>query len=354
MKIVFIINTVAQAYTWQYVIRNLEQNHDVKIIARDAGLTLKALKEFGFEYESFKPIKAKIFKIFEIFNHLTSGYKVGRKFKADIFIGFGIDASLTAKLLNKKSIVFTDGESIPVQNSILKHTANVIITPACFRVNLGKNHIRVEGYKELAYLHPNYFKPDPSVFSELGLAMNEKYIILRFCAFGAVHDIGKKGFSLADKETLVKTLEKYARVFISSEGCYPPTLEKYRLPTSHGRVHHVLYYAQMLVGDSQTSTTESAVLGTPAIRCNNFVGPNEMGNFMELEQKYDLLYSFSEPDRAINKAVELINKPNLKEEWGNKRLKLLEDKIDLTNFLVDFIENYPESFKELKAEQAIK
>lgn len=348
MKIVFMINTVAQAYTWQYVIRNLKQNHDVKIIARDAGLTLKALKEFGFEYESFKPIKTKMFKIFEIFNHLTSGYKVGRKFKADIFIGFGIDASLTAKLLNRKSIVFTDGEPIPLQNYVLKHTANVIITPACFRVNLGKNHIRVEGYKELAYLHPNYFKPDPSVFSELGLAMYEKYIILRFCAFGAVHDIGKYGFSLSDKETLVKTLKKYARVFISSESYYPPTLEKYRLPTSHGRIHHVLYYAQMLVGDSQTSTTEAAVLGTPAIRCNNFVGSNDMGNFIELEHKYNLIYSFHEPKQALNKTIELIKQPNLKEKWKIKRQNLLADKTDVSQFMVNFITDYMGNMNDLK------
>ena len=42
----------------------------------------------------------------------------------------------------------------------------------------------------------------------------------------------------------------------------------------------------MVVADTQTIVTEAAVLGTPAIRYNSFAGENDMGNFVELEQKY--------------------------------------------------------------------
>ena len=39
----------------------------------------------------------------------------------------------------------------------------------------------------------------------------------------------------------------------------------------------------------------------------------------------------------------------LKEEWQKKRERLLHDKIDVTSFWVWFVENYPESVKEVKA-----
>jgi predicted glycosyltransferase len=234
------------------------------------------------------------------------------------------------------------------QNYVASIFASAIITPACFRLDFGKKHIRVQSYKELAYLHPKYFQPDPGIFRELGLSADDQYVILRFNAFDAVHDIGRKGFSIEDKYQLVKTLEQYKHVFISSETPLPDDLKKYQLPIPAYRIHHALYYAQLLVSDTQTLSTEAAILGVPAIRCNNFVGPNDMSNFIELEQKYGLLYSFTQSSQAIDKAVELIKQPDIKNAWQEKRLKLLEDKIDLTGFMVEFIENWPGSFNRLK------
>lgn len=90
-------------------------------------------------------------------------------------------------------------------------------------------------------------------------------------------------------------------------------------------------------------TTEAGVLGTPAIRCNSFVGENDMGNFIELEWKYGLIFNYNDIDKAMNKAIELLQKPCLKEEWKNKREQLLKDKIDVTAFMTQSIENYAES-----------
>jgi predicted glycosyltransferase len=44
----------------------------------------------------------------------------------------------------------------------------------------------------------------------------------------------------------------------------------------------------MYIGDSQTMTAEAAVLGTPAIRFNDFVG--ELSYLEELEYTFDLTY----------------------------------------------------------------
>jgi len=39
-----------------------------------------------------------------------------------------------------------------------------------------------------------------------------------------------------------------------------------------------------------------------------------VGNFTELGQRHDILYSFRQPDKAIQKALELIQQLDLKEQ----------------------------------------
>ena len=83
--------------------------------------------------------------------------------------------------------------------------------------------------------------------------------------------------------------------------------------------------------------TESAILGTPAIYVSSLVGT--MGNFVELEEKYGLIFNYSSSDKVLDKAIELIQRKDLKQEWKTKRDVLIGDKIDVTAFMLDFIEN---------------
>ncbi len=59
--------------------------------------------------------------------------------------------------------------------------------------------------------------------------------------------------------------------------------------------------------------------------------------------KYGLTFGIktSEPQRLFDKIEELINTPNIKEEWQKRRQKMLSEKIDVTAFMVWFVENYP-------------
>ncbi len=348
MRVAFFINTPAQAHTWRYIIENLiKDGFQVKILARDYDSAPVLLDKYGFDYDIYiDPGKYRYLRSLQILPHVWYGYRLAIRFKPHIIVGFGVIEALTSFFLRRPCLIFTDSEPVPAQNYLNKLFSSVILTPDSFKGDFGDKHIRIPGYKELAYLYPNYFQPDPSVINELGLDNQEKYVILCFNAFDAVHDIGRHGFSLSDKYKLVRELEKYARVFIRSEKELPDDLAAYNLPISFERIHHALYYAQLLVCDTGTMATEAAILGTPGIAC--FSSVNRFGNFIELEQKYGLIYNYREPDKAIKKAVELIQRPGLKEEWQQKREVLLQDKIDMTAFMVWFIENYPESFKEIK------
>jgi uncharacterized protein len=285
---------------------------------------------------------------------VLQAYKELRKFKPDIVTGMGVYDAFTSFLLRARCIEFEDSEpnankmSYSIQFKLYLPFVDAIITPESFRDDLGKKQIRVNSFKELAYLHPNCYRPDESIKGLLGLKGYEKYVLLRFNAFDAVHDFGIKGFSDNDKIRLVRELEKYAKIFISSEVGIPDEIKDHVMKIPKSRIHDAIYYAWLLVTDTQTMTTEAAILGTPAIRCNHFVGPNDMGNFIDLEKKYGLIFNYREADRSINKAVELIQQPRLKEDWKIKTNKLLSDKIDINTFMVWFIENCSESEKVVK------
>jgi predicted glycosyltransferase len=362
MKIAVFANTPAQVHLYKNIVKRLEERgHDLRLLLRDYGEAREVASELNLSYTIYsKPKVSKMGKILSLPRDIIVACRKLQNFKPDIITGMGVYDAFTSALLRAKSVVFNDSE--PISNKVFYstqfkfylHFVDAIVTPSSFREDLGKKHIRVNSYKELAYLHPNYYKPDESIKEILGLEDDEEYVLLRFNAFDAVHDFGISGFSIDDKIRLVNELEKHAKVFISSESKLPEKLEKYRLPAPKSRIHDVIYYAKLLVTDTQTMTTEAGILGTPSIRCNKFVGKNDMGNFIELEKKYGLIYNYRDPEMATKKALELVKENNLKKEWREKREKLLKDKIDLTAFMVWFIENFPESFREFKENPEIQ
>ena len=84
-------------------------------------------------------------------------------------------------------------------------------------------------------------------------------------------------------------------------------------------------------------------MGIPVVRCNSFLGHDNVGNFVELEKKYGLIFNYKNPNLALNKAIQLIKTPNIRSLWQAKRKRLLQDKIDVTSFMISFVENYRSS-----------
>jgi predicted glycosyltransferase len=274
-------------------------------------------------------------------------FNVVRAYNPDLFIGeSAIAASHISYLMHKNCITFEDTEHAIEQIMLYRPFVSTILTPSCFRRPLGDKQIMYDGYKELAYLHPNRFRPDPSVLDELGISRDERIIVLRFVSWRATHDMGH--FGIKNRKTLVKMLEEHAHVLITSEGPLEKELQKYRIRSSPEKIHTILYYSHLYLGEGATMATESALLGTPSIYISSLAG--SMGNFAELESRYDLLYEFASEEQAIGKAISLLSRPNLKQEWRQKVERLLKEKIDLTGFMVWFTENYPESLYDLKEE----
>lgn len=353
MKIAIFVNTPAQAHFIRNIVKKLEENgHNIIIISRQYGDTLEVLKYFGLPNEIYsRQVKNKLLNLIKFPIDILQAYKIIHRARPNLIFGFGINETYTGLISRIPVIIFNDSEpkcnnfSYAIQFKLFMLFTKLLITPSSFNQDMGKKHLKVNSYKELAYLHPDYYRPNEEIFDLLQLKRNEDYALIRFNAFDAVHDIGITGISKEDKLNLVNELKRYVSVFISSEGDVQPELEKYIIKIPKSRIHDVLYYAKLFICDTQTMTTEAAILGTPVIRCNSFVGPKDMGNFIELEKKYSLMFNIRDPKKAIRKAEELIKYPNLKKEWRDKRERLLEDKCDITKFMVWFIENYPQSVK---------
>lgn len=350
LKIGVFLNTPAQVHFYKNIIRSLSDNgNEVYTLARDYGETLQLLDELGINHYVYaRPKVSKYGKIVSLPKDVLCAYNYLKSYHVDLITGFGVYDAFTSTLLHSKCVEFADSEprvnriSYAIQFKLFMPFVDVIITPDSFMDDLGKKQITVNSFKELAYLHPNYYKPEESIKEILGLEDREEYALLRFNAFDAVHDLGVAGFTKSEKIRLVHELEKYVKVFISSEGGVPNEIANRVLKIPKSRIHDVIFYARIMVADTGTMITEAACLGTPAIIMHP--GVKKLGNFVELENKYKLIYGYDRgSDQVMEKAIELVTNPNIKSEWKSKREKLLKDKIDITVFMLWFIENYQDS-----------
>ncbi len=261
----------------------------------------------------------------------------------------GITVAHVSKLSPMKSIL-PDDDDDEVEPLFAKYGhpfADVILSPVD-TPRKSRKTVYYHSYHELAYLHPKEFEPDPSVLLDAGVKEGEPFFILRFNAFKAHHDVGVVGLTIENKRRLVNYLQTKGKVFITTERDIDDEFKPYQLKVSPEKAHSLIYYATMLVGDSQTMTSEAAVLGTPAIRCNTFVG--RIHYLEEEEHRYNLTYGFR-PEQAeamFQKIEELLSMPNLKQEWQTRRQVMLSEKIDYAEFLTWFIENYPDSRRIMK------
>ena len=265
--------------------------------------------------------------------------------KIDLMIGC-VTASYMTRLTKVPSILLDDDDD-EVEPLLVKYIhpyLTEILSPSALTGNRHrKDTIYYPGYHELAYLHPTWFTPDGSIIEEIGLKPGDSYFVVRFNAFKAHHDIGVHGLSIESKRRLIALLETAGTVFITSERNLDEEFKKYQLLLSPEKIHSLIYFATMLIGDSQTMTSEAAILGTPAVKCNTFAGKLAVPN--ELEQKYRLCYSFlpEESEAFFAKVDELLHVKDLKSRFVARKDNMLADKIDVTAFYVWFIENYPES-----------
>ena len=351
MRILIDINHPAHVHLFRNLAKEIQdQGHEVLFTTRTKEIAHVLLEAYGLRYRCLGPhYKSLWAKLYGILKYDLLILREAMVFKPDLFLSMGsIYASHVAFMMRKPHILLQDTENAKLQNMLSLPFATVILNPRCYSPNLGPKQFRYDGYHELAYLHPNRFKPDPQILRELGVSSGEHYSILRFVSWNANHDIAHQGLTKENKVKAAKEFGRYGKVFITSEGTLPDELRHLAVKIAPERIHHAIAYASLLYGESATMASESAMLGVPAI----FLDNDGRGYTTEQEKTYGMVFNFSESpeeqSKSIERGIEVLSDAIPATSWSKGRAAILADMMDVTAFLKWLILGYPGTMTELR------
>lgn len=338
MRIMVDINHPANVHYFKHFIHEMQsRGHEILVTASDKEVSYRLLDAYGIPYVKLGSYGTGLIK--KMINIPILDWRmlrIAHSFRPDVLIGHGsIRAAHASAILGVPCIATDDTEHAKFEHLLYLPFTDYVLTPSCFQKGMGRKKIPFPGFMELLYLHPNRFQPDPSILQELGLEEGERYIVVRFVSWEASHDIGQSG--VTDRVRLVRELQKEGKVFISSESDLPKELENLRLRIPPERLHDLLYYATLYVGEGATTASECAMLGTHALYINSL----KLGYIDELENKYGIVSSFSNGESFSEISefiIKLLSDPDLKRSSRQKRDRIINEKVDPTSFLVDFVQ----------------
>ena len=352
-KFLFQLNHPAHFHLFKYSIQALQdRGHDILITIKDKDILKELVKDYNFIQLSEGYRKKDIISIISsVYQRDKKLYRIAKDFKPDLMIGTSPEIGHISPFLGSSSLFFGEDDvnlSIPmfIGASTCYPLFSSILAPTGVNNSIwNRKTVNYNGFQKLAYLHPNRFKPDRS---KVLVSESEKYFILRFANLQAYHDINAKGISNYLAKEIIEKLKVKGKVLISSERDLPEEFKIYEFKGNKQDIHHYIYYANLFIGDSQSMAVESAMLGTPNIRFNDFVG--KISVLEEIEKKYKLSIGINSenPQELLNTIDAILNDNNSVKEFKSRRDALLKDKIDVTAFMVWFIENYPESKRIMK------
>lgn len=326
-----------------------ENGHDVCFVIKKKDILEDLLADAGYTYTMIREERGNdlIGLMRSVLGMEKSMCSFLYKNKIDILVGSTLSFA-SRVIMHTPTIVMgeDDWNIVPRFAKMVFPFASSILSP--FVCNIGKwsyKKIGYAGYQKLSYLHPNYFVPDKKIVEQYFPVDESPYYIIRFAKLTAHHDVGVKGFTQEVAKKVIDKLKVHGRVYITSEAPLPKELEQYRLCINPLDIHHILAFASLYIGDSQSMAVEACMLGTPCVRFNDFVGKKKISVLEELESVYHLTNGIHSKDveKLYKKVDEILAMDNAKDVYQERRMKMLQDKIDVTKFWTWFLENYPNS-----------
>ena len=326
------------------------KGHTFFITARDKDVTAELLNHDGIVWKNRgKGSKTVPGKLYHLVHSEVKLLPEVRRFAPDLFLSFSSPvAAHLAFILRKPCITLEDTECAQWVIRSYRPFSTVILTPVSFRNRMGKKHLCFTSFKELGNLHPKRFNPMEGETVQNGFLPEMPFILLRFTGSGALHDRHQRVLYEHEKIQIVLHLIRYARIYISSEEILSRELSSYAISARAWEMHHIMARASLFFGESATMAAEAAVLGIPSI----YIDDRGRGYTDELEHKYGLLFRYPKSssgiEQALNMAGRLLENTDTLHLWQNRRQLMLKEKTDFTDFLIGFVEHFPQSFSVLK------
>ena len=363
MNILIQLSHPAHFHLYKIVAKNLiEDGNKVLFVIKSKDILETLLQNAGLPYVNINQHAyrgSKLGILWDMFVREWRIIKLCRKHKIDLITGSTPETAHVSWLLRIHGVNTGEDDATVISMfiKIAKPFIDGYVAPdPCEMGPVEKKTSHYPGYHELAYLHPNHFTADASVVKGYGIDVDSPYFIMRFSSLNAHHDAGIRGINTEIAERLIDILKPHGRIYITSERPLEPQFEEYRIKINPLDMHHVMAFASLYIGDSQTMAAEAGVLGVPFVRFNDFVG--RIGYLNELENDYELGYGIhasqmnseelkvkSGAEALYAKVQELVEMKadERRRVFQERRKMMLSDKIDCAKFLTWFIENYPES-----------
>lgn len=336
MNILFDITHPAHLHLFRNFISYLEQNeHSVIITSREKDVLDKLLNHYELKaYNLSSPKKSTLGMLSELFKRTYEIIRLNKKHHFDVSFGTSVSIGFLKLIKKVPAYNFNEDDDRVVRKYILLAYpyASKIINPDCIEFKLWKSkRVLYNSFHELAYLHPNNFKPEKEILQKYNLTKN-KYVIIRLSALKAHHDNGAAGISIELLKKIIEMAQKNYTIIKSVEKDKTHTIEPQDM-------HSLMAYAKAIISDSQTMTIEGAVLGIPAIRINTFI--NKSTVITELEKKYMLAYGFyPNQEKEIVEVIDyVLHDATVERMWEKRKEDLLKDKIDLNQWIINYFEN---------------
>jgi len=347
MRILVYLGHPAHFHNYKNTIAALkEHGHEVEVLIKKKDILEDLLRNAGIPYHNILEEGRKDSKTGIFLGIVKRAWRLNRfcnRFHPDILTGSSVENSWIGPLrgLPVINIGEDDADVVPNYAKLTYPGASVILCPeSCDCGKWNSKAVKYPGYQELGYLHPENFTPDRSVVEKY-FSTDTPYFLMRFSGLNAHHDVGIRGISNAVAARLIDLLKPHGRIYITSERPLAPEFEPYRIAINPLDIHHVMAFADLYLGDSQTMAAEAGVLGVPFVRFNDFVG--KIGYLNELESKYQLGFGIT-PDHedTLYETVErLLAMPERKAVFQERRQRMLDASVNFAHFLTDYIENYP-------------
>ena len=347
MRILVYLGHPAHFHNYKNTIAALKAHgHQVEVLIKKKDILEDLLKHAGIPYHNILEEGRSNSKAGIILGLMKRAWRLNRfcrSFKPDILTGSSVENSFIGPLRHIPVINIGEDDVSVVPNyaKLTYPGASVILCPeSCDCGKWNDKAVKYPGYQELGYLHPDNFTPDKEVVRKY-FNPDKPYFVMRFSGLNAHHDVGIRGINNDIADRIIEILKPHGDIYITSERALDSHLESYRIAINPLDIHHVMAFAELYIGDSQTMAAESGVLGVPFIRFNDFVG--KIGYLNELENRYKLGFGIlpDHEEQLYQTLTELLELQDRKELFQRRRKEMLASTINFADFLTNFIENYP-------------
>ena len=241
--------------------------HDLSIIFRSRGRLEKILK---YELQMFPIDKIgdheKKGFVKKITTQLHRDYNIIpfiKKNKIELVVCFGSTSAISTKFCQIPYLSFDDDFEYKIPFYHANWFATRHIYPDFIEFSNSRTY-KYHGFKELAYLHPNYLKTSEEILKEYSIAPNE-YVFIREIANISLNYEENRSIL---KELVTKIKTKGLSIILSLEDKslkdnYVDDCIILEEPVSD--IYSLLYYALFAISSGDTVARETALLGVPTI-----------------------------------------------------------------------------------------